>query len=158
MEEKLVQIATDIELNKSDLRNVHAVLNKIDQAIEKMTEVSSGVSRMLVIHENKIENNTDDIENLRIIVEERKRTTEHQIELISVKMDAQHKENHDEREKFQNKVIGMLNDQKEHNDTLEERIRALEVWKWWLIGGGTVIGFMLGAIPWSKIISYMIGI
>ena len=48
------QLAIEVEGLKKDIVNQHNVGNKIDTAIDKLTEVSSSIKQMLAVHEEKL--------------------------------------------------------------------------------------------------------
>jgi hypothetical protein len=49
-------IKTDVEIIKRDINAIQGFSVKIDDAIEKMAEVSNSISKMLIVHENKLSN------------------------------------------------------------------------------------------------------
>ena len=58
-----IDLRVEIEGIKRDLENVGNINNRLDTAIEKLTDVSSSIKSMLAVHEEKIERQekTDEI-------------------------------------------------------------------------------------------------
>ena len=58
-----IDLRVEVEGIKKDLENVGHINNRLDTAIEKLTDVSSSIKSMLAVHEEKIERQekTDEI-------------------------------------------------------------------------------------------------
>ena len=54
-------IKTDLELLKKEVQDMKQIHTRLDTAIEKLTDVSSCVNRILAVHEEKIARQEDDI-------------------------------------------------------------------------------------------------
>ena len=54
-------IKTDLELLKKEVQDMKLIHTRLDTAIEKLTDVSSCVNRMLAVHEEKLARQEDDI-------------------------------------------------------------------------------------------------
>ena len=54
-------IKTDLELLKKEVEDMKQIHTRLDTAIEKLTDVSSCVNRMLAVHEEKLARQEDDI-------------------------------------------------------------------------------------------------
>ena len=48
------EIKVDIESLKKDIENVNTIHNRLDTAIDKLTDVSTSIKSMLAVHEEKI--------------------------------------------------------------------------------------------------------
>ena len=47
---------TEVAILKREVADIKLIFNRLDTAIERITEVSSSVNRMLAVHEEKIAN------------------------------------------------------------------------------------------------------
>ena len=47
-------INTEVALLKKEVKDIKFIFNRLDTAIEKITEVTTSVNRMLAVHEEKI--------------------------------------------------------------------------------------------------------
>ena len=130
-------IKTEVALLKKEVSDIKFVFSRLDIAIEKITDVSSCVNRMLAVHEEKIANqeelqvraNTEFTTNIR---ELHSRVTTNYKELTDM-IQTHHKED-------------SINQQKLRDD-LNSRVGILEKWRWLIIGGSIVIGFVLQKMP-----------
>lgn len=48
------EIKVEIESIKKDIANIETLNNRLDQAIDKLTDVSTSIKSMLAVHEEKI--------------------------------------------------------------------------------------------------------
>jgi uncharacterized phage infection (PIP) family protein YhgE len=150
MADDLNSLKTDVEIIKRDINAIHNFSGKIDDAIEKMAEVSNSISKMLIVHENKLQNHDQQIDGIKTSLSERKSDFEKQVELLHKRITDMKDENHAEREKYHKEILEALKDIADSNKALDVRISKLEQWKWYVMGGAAVIGFVLAQVPWDK--------
>lgn len=150
MSEELNTLKTDVEIIKRDIGAIQNFSNKIDEAIEKMAEVSNNISKMLIVHDQKLQNHDQQIDGLKISLSERKSDNEKQFELIHKRISDMKDENHAEREKYHKEILAALKEIATSQKDLDTRITVLEKWKWYVMGGAAVIGFVLAQVPWDK--------
>lgn len=150
MSEELNTLKTDVEIIKRDIGAIQNFSNKIDEAIEKMAEVSNNISKMLIVHDQKLQNHGQQIDGLKVSLSERKSDNEKQFELIHKRISDMKDENHAEREKYHKEILAALKEIAASQKDLDTRITVLEKWKWYVMGGAAVIGFVLAQVPWDK--------
>ena len=126
-------INTEVALLKKEVSDIKVIFSRLDVAIEKITDVSSCVNRMLAVHEEKIANQEEaqsraNIEFTNDIKELHSRVTSNYKELTDM-ITQHHKEQ-------------ALQIQQIKND-LNSRVGILERWRWLIIGGSIVIGFII---------------
>jgi hypothetical protein len=145
-------IKTDVEIIKRDINAIQGFSVKIDDAIEKMAEVSNSISKMLIVHENKLSNHDQMIDGIKLAMSERKNDFEKQVELLHTRITSMKDENHLEREKYHKELLAALKDIADTQSKLDQRITTLEQWKWYVLGAAGVIGFIIAEVPWDKIL------
>ena len=123
---------THVELLKKEVQDMKGIYRRIDTAIERITEVSTSVNRMLAVHEEKISQQEEaalraDTEFKADIKELHSRITTNYKELAD-----QISKNHKETEAHVQQLRIDLN----------SRVGVLEKWRWVIIGGSIVIGFI----------------
>lgn len=111
------QVKTDVELLKRDMELLAGLAEKFDVAIDRLTEVSQSVDKMLAVHET------------RLVQQEQQR------EILHQRISDFKKETMDE--------IRALRDENtlQHRD-LENRIGRIEKWRWFVVGVASVLGFL----------------
>lgn len=145
-------LKTDVEIIKRDINAIQVFSVKIDDAIEKMAEVSNSISKMLIVHENKLSNHDQMIDGIKLAMSERKNDFEKQVELLHTRITSMKDENHIEREKYHKELLSALKEIAETQNKLDRRITTLENWKWYVLGAAGVVGFILAEVPWDKIL------
>ena len=79
----MAELETEVKLLKKEIHDQKKIHNRIDVAIEKLTDVSNSIHRMLAVHEEKISRQEEAIEDAEKSLENRR--TE-----LSVKIDELH--------------------------------------------------------------------
>ena len=134
------ELETSVELIKKELEDQKKIHEKLDIAIEKLTDVSNSIHRMLAVHEEKIARQEESIfaaeeqievrrgELLIKINELHSRITTNTKEIMTA-ASSQHEK--------QNKEIAKL------REDINSRVGVLERWRYIIIGGSIVVGFLL---------------
>ena len=130
-------INTEVALLKQEVKDIKFIFNRLDTAIERITEVSTSVNRMLAVHEEKISQQeeassrankefSDDIKELH------SRITTNSKEMAAM-------------------ITKYQIEQSTHIENLRSdlngRVGVLEKWRWLIIGGSIVIGFAIQEMP-----------
>tara|TARA_B100001123_G_C15155951_1_gene965495 strand:- start:632 stop:1042 length:411 start_codon:yes stop_codon:yes gene_type:complete len=129
----MADLETEVKLLKKELEDQKKIHDRLDIAIEKLTDVSNSIHRMLAVHEEKITRQEEEIETRRVevssqLAELHSRVTTNTKEIMAAAA-SQHAE--------QNREIQKIRDE------LAARVGVLEKWRHVLIGGSIVIGFLL---------------
>ena len=123
----------------NDFEQLERIVEKLDVSIDKLTEVSNNVSRLLAVHDTRI--NTIEKDTVR---------NEDDIRDIHTKMDNIAKEiNQKLDQSMQNSVEGHAKIQaaiEEKLKGIDARVRVLEVWRWLVIGGALAIGYLVNKL------------
>ena len=120
----------------SEIESLERIVEKLDQSIDKLTEVSNNISKLLAVHDTRL--NTIEKDTVR---------NEDDIRDIHVKMDNIAKEiNKKLDQSMQNSTDGHARIQSAIEEQLkahDSRIKVLEVWRWLVIGGAVAIGWLI---------------
>ena len=134
------ELETEVELLKKELHDQKKIHDRLDIAIEKLTDVSNSIHRMLAVHEEKIARQEEAIFEAEQKIEVRRGELLVKIDELHSRVTTNTKEimtaaanQHTE----QNKEIQKI------RDDIHARVGVLEKWRYVLIGGSIVIGFML---------------
>ena len=134
------ELETEVRLLKRELEEQTKIHDRLDVAIEKLTDVSNSINRMLAVHEEKIARQEEAIIEAEQQIEIRRGELMLKIDELHSRITTNTKEIMTaaaEQHAQQNKEI-----QKLHNE-INLRIGVLEKWRHVLIGGSIVIGFLL---------------
>lgn len=144
-------LKTDVAIIKRDIGAIQGFSAKIDDAIEKMAEVSNSISKMLIVHENKLQNHDQMIDGIKLAMSERKNDFDKQVDTLHKRITDMKDENHIEREKYHKELIAALKEIADTQHKLDDRITVLENWRWYILGAAAVLGFIIAQTPWDKI-------
>ena len=123
------EIKVDIESLKKDIENVNTIHNRLDTAIDKLTDVSTSIKSMLAVHEEKIARQ----EKIDEIIFDKLKDRADEISDVyrELKKDVEMSEKR------------LLIEIKSLKNDIGARVGVLERYKWLIIGGAIVIGWIL---------------
>ena len=132
-----VNTQIELELLKKEVADMKKIHVRLDTAIEKITDFSNCINRLLAVHEEKITQQEDaqqrSVQEFTAEIKElHSRITTNTKEMTAL-MTQQHKEQKD--------VIDRLKDE------VSNRVGVLEKWRWIIIGGSIVLGFIIQKLP-----------
>lgn len=143
MTDGLSSVKTDVEILKRDVSSIQGLLGRLDTAIDKIADASGGISQILAVHEQNIGTLAED-------VAERKRLAEKETELLHRRITDMKDESAENHRRNHSEIMTKLDKMDEEVGTelknLSGRVTILERWKWWIMGGSWVIGFIIATL------------
>ena len=136
----MAELETEVKLLKKELQDQAKIHDRLDVAIEKLTDVSNSIHRMLAVHEEKIARQEEAIFEAEQKIEVRRNELLVKIDELHSRVTTNTKEimtAASVQHETQNKEIQKMRDE------LISRVGVLEKWRHVLIGGSIVIGFIL---------------
>ena len=123
------EIKVDIESLRKDIENVNTIHNRLDTAIDKLTDVSTSIKSMLAVHEEKITRQ----EKIDEIIFEKLKDRAEEISDVyrELKKDVEMSEKR------------LLIEIKSLKNDIGARVGVLERYRWLILGGAIVIGWIL---------------
>ena len=123
------ELRVDIESLKKDIENVNTINGIIDTAIDKLTDVSTSIESMLAVHEEKITRQ----EKVDEVIFDKLREREAEITDVyrELKKDVEMSE-----KRLLIEIKGLKID-------IGARVGMLERYKWLIMGGAIVLGWIL---------------
>ena len=128
-EKECTEIKVNIESLKKDLENVNNIQDKLDTAIDKLTDVSSSIKSMLAVHEEKITRQ----EKIDEIIFDRLKDRAEEITDIYREL----------RKDIDLVEKRLLIEIKSLKNDFGSRVGVLEKYRWIIMGGAIVIGWIL---------------
>ena len=142
----MTELETEVELLKKELHNQKKIHDRLDVAIEKLTDVSNSIHRMLAVHEEKLTRQEEAIIDAEQKIEIRRAELSKQIDDLHSRITTNTKElmilEASQHEKHSKEI-------KRLSDSINKRVGVLEKWRWLIIGGAIIVGFIL-----NKFISF----
>ena len=137
------ELDTEVRLLKKELEDQKRIHDRLDVAIEKLTDVSNSIHRMLAVHEEKLTKQEEAIIEAEQQIETRRSELSMQIAELHSRVTSNTKEimvaaatQHAE----QNREIQSIRDE------LRDRVGILEKWRHVLIGASIIAGFVLNKV------------
>ena len=134
------ELETQVQLIKRDIEDIKSIHSRLDIAIDKLTDVSNSIHRMLAVHEEKLARQEEASYELEKQIETRRSEMLDKIDDLHSRITTNTKEimlAAREQYESQNKEIQKIRDE------ITARVGVLEKWRHVLIGGSIVIGFLL---------------
>ena len=123
------EIKVDIESLRKDIENVNTIHNRLDTAIDKLTDVSTSIKSMLAVHEEKIARQ----EKIDEVIFDKLKDRADEISDVyrELKKDVEMSEKR------------LLIEIKSLKNDIGARVGVLERYKWLILGGAIVIGWIM---------------
>ena len=129
---------------EADIAVLQTVVSRIDSSIAVMSEVTTSIGKLLAVHEeriNQLEKDQNlvgvDIRDLHSRITTMSRDVIAKIDETEKSLEAKIKQSNDETSKKLEEVGHELKN-------VDMRVGFLERWKWMVLGGATVVGYLLG--------------
>ena len=136
----MTELETEVKLLKRDVEDTKVIHGRLDVAIDKLTDVSNSIHRMLAVHEEKLARQEEASYELDKQIEVRRSELLNKIDDLHSRITTNTKEimvSAREQHEKQNIEIQKL------RDDVSARVGVLERWRHVLIGGSIVVGFLL---------------
>jgi len=134
------ELETEVQLIKRDIEDIKTIHGRLDVAIDKLTDVSNSIHRMLAVHEEKLARQEESSIELEKQIESRRSELLSKIDDLHSRVTTNTKEimvSAAAQHESQNKEIQKIREE------LTDRMGVLEKWRHVLIGGSIVAGFLL---------------
>ena len=139
----LTKLATDLQVLKNEVEQVASVNNKLDNAIDKLTDISGSIKSMLAVHEEKLSKQEEIDKAIFNLIENRRVEFDTNYKELHARINKIHKELTDEIEMSEKRLMCEI---KTLNSNLDGRIGVFEKYRWIIIGAAIVIGLSMPQI------------
>ena len=126
---QLKELIKDIAVLKADKDTSGQVHQRLDDAITRLTDISAGIKSMLAVHEEKLRRVDTSQDDLFSILEDRRREWETDLKDLHSRISTQSRDLREAIDQVTNR--------------LDSRVGVLERWRWLIIGGAILLGFIL---------------
>jgi len=124
----LKELIKDIAVLKADRDTSGQVHQRLDDAITRLTDISAGIKSMLAVHEEKLRRVDTSQDDLFSILEDRRREWEDDLKDLHSRISTQSRDLREAIDQVTNR--------------LDSRVGVLERWRWLIIGGAILLGFI----------------
>ena len=138
----------EIELLKRDVSLISSLCEKFDVTIDKMQEIASNLSRIVSLHEQRIEVQEKTTKEIESVLEMRRVEHNKDIRELHSRIDTVNRELTVKIEETEKNILDDLqelrNELKAEKTALGSRILSIETWKWMIIGGAIIVAWLFG--------------
>jgi len=132
---------------EADIKALEKIVEKLDDSIEKLTEVNNNIGKLLAVHEERMNNiekdtdrNVEDIRDLHTKINEFGKEMLKRMDALDDSFDTKMKSQAETATKQHNEIQTNV---ERKIDLLGDRLRVLEQWKYFVIGAAAVIGYLV---------------
>jgi len=128
-----INVETDIELLKREVSDMKGIHVRLDTAIEKIADVSSSLHTIMAVHEEKLARQED-------ALDEQEKQLRDNIQELHSRITTNAKETSQHMSEMERRLLEELQTIRKE---MSNRVGMLEKWKWVIVGGSIVAGFII---------------
>ena len=133
-------LKTEIALLKKDAQTSELIHQRLEVAIEKLSDCAISLKGMLAQQETKLQRAEQTDEDIFITLESRRKEWDNDLKELHSRITTNTRELREHQIQSENKL---LNEIRAVRTQLSERVGVLEKWRWVIIGGSIIIGLMM---------------
>ena len=136
----LDNLKTEIALLKKDAKTGELIHQRLEIAIDKLSEIVISCKQMLAQQEQKLAKAEQTDDDIFITLESRRKEWDNDLKELHSRITTNTRELRDNQYQLESKL---LNEIRMVRTQLSERVGVLEKWRWVIIGGSIIIGLMM---------------
>ena len=136
----LNKIQTKIALLEQDAKSAEQIHNKLEVAIEKLTEITISLKGMLVQQETKLAKAEETDNDIFITLESRQIKWDNDLKELHSRITTNSRELREHQVQSESKMLYELRNLRQQ---LDNRVAILEKWRWIIVGGSIIVGLMI---------------
>ena len=144
-------LETEVALVKKDVNQIGQLFAKLETALDKITDVSNNIGQILAVHEQRLQHGEEEFETMKTDIANAENKFDNEVKDLHSRLTSNTREIETKMSKEIDKVLDSIKDLKDHlitkNDKIEERLTALERWRWILVGAVFVAAVLIPEMP-----------
>ena len=137
---ELEKLKTQVALLQKDAKMGERIHQRLEVAIEKLTDITISLKGMLVQQETKLAKAEETDNDIFITLEARRKEWDNQVKELHSRISTNIRELREHQVISENK---MFNEMRAIRQQLDQRVAVLEKWRWIIVGGSIFVGLML---------------
>ena len=137
------KLFTQLQVLKNEVEQVASVNTKLDNAIDKLTDISGGIKSMLAVHEEKLSKQEEIDKAIFNLLENRRVEIDIKFEDIHSRLNKSVENLREEVELSEKRLMCEI---KSLASNLDGRIGVFEKYRWIIIGAAIVLGLSMPQI------------
>ena len=136
----LDNLKTEIALLKKDAKTGELIHQRLEVAIEKLSDIGISCKQMLSQQQTRLERAEQTDDDIFITLESRRKEWDNDLKELHSRITTNSRELREHQVQSENK---MLDELRAMRNQLSERVGVLEKWRWIIIGGSIIVGLMM---------------
>ena len=136
----LSKIETKIALLEQDAKSAEQIHNKLEIAIEKLTDITISLKNMLIQQETKLAKAEEVDNDIFVTLESRRLEWDNDLKELHSRITTNSRELREHQVISENKMLSEL---RNIRNQLDNRVAVLEKWRWIIVGGSIIVGLMI---------------
>ena len=136
----LEELKTQVALLEKDAQSAELIHQRLETAIEKLTEITISLKGMLVQQETKLAKAEETDNDIFVTLESRRLEWDNDLKELHSRITTNTRELREHQIMSENK---MLNELRNIRNQLDNRVAVLEKWRWIIVGGSIIVGLMI---------------
>ena len=136
----LEKLKTDIALLKKDAKTGELIHQRLEVAVDKLTEITISLKGMIAQQEQKLTRAEQTDDDIFITLESRRKEWDNDLKELHSRITTNSRELREHQIQSENTMLSELRSMKSQ---LSARVGVLEKWRWLIIGGSIIIGLMM---------------
>ena len=133
-------LKTEIALLKKDAKTGELIHQRLEIAIEKLSDIGVSCKQMLSQQQTRLERAEQTDDDIFITLESRRKEWDNDLKELHSRITTNSRELREHQVQSENK---MLDELRAMRNQLSERVGVLEKWRWIIIGGSIIVGLMM---------------
>ena len=136
----LEKLKTQVALLEKDAQSAELIHQRLETAIEKLTEITISLKGMLVQQETKLAKAEETDNDIFITLESRRLEWDNDLKDLHSRITTNSRELREHQVQSESKMLYELRNLRQQ---LDNRVAVLEKWRWIIVGGSIIIGLMV---------------
>ena len=137
---ELEKLKTQVALLEKDAQSAELIHQRLETAIEKLTEITISLKGMLVQQETKLAKAEETDNDIFVTLESRRLEWDIDLKELHSRITTNSRELREHQVQSESKMLYELRNLRQQ---LDNRVAVLEKWRWIIVGGSIIVGLMV---------------
>ena len=137
---ELSEIRTKVALLEKDAESGALIHQRLEVAIEKLTDITVSLKGMLVQQETKLAKAEETDNDIFVTLESRRLEWDNDLKDLHSRITTNSRELREHQVQSESKMLYELRNLRQQ---LDNRVAVLEKWRWIIVGGSIIVGLMV---------------
>ena len=136
----LEELKTQVALLEKDAETGERIHQRLEVAIDKLTDITISLKGMLVQQETKLQKAEETDNDIFVTLESRRLEWDNDLKDLHSRITTNSRELREHQVQSESKMLYELRNLRQQ---LDNRVAVLEKWRWIIVGGSIIVGLMV---------------